>query len=562
MKILYNIKAFVMDKDGSRANAVAWKNGRIIGVGEKNDLIRAHTDATLLDGQGLTLVPAFIDPHIHFMDGTVFHGALDCSPGRVSDLSALKSLLKKKAARHEKGQWIVAQGYDPWAWPDKKTPTRHDLDQACPDNPVVVVHYSFHECAANSMALATAGIDRHFEPPFAGIIKRDGRGNPTGHLIETAMAKVMHLAKKGLILQDKDRILQGIGTFQEKLFELGITRIADPAVDNITRGLYQQAWEQGILKSKVFMFPCNENSMFKLPKDKVEQPFDWDDNDLLKTGPLKFFLDGADRAAMVLSPKQFAITCAMIFCNIVRSRSLTQLKAAMRSPVTLKKNVYLGLVLVDVDKCRALVSKAVEKDLGLAFHAIGNHAVRLAVQLINKAPRPSGYIRRPRIEHALFLTDDLIGQIRKCGAAIVTQPGFLTHMDKDNLPYLPGIKKMPLRSMIDQGIHVAGSSDFPVVSCDPLLGIRHAVTRMTKGREILDRQEAISIEQAFAMYTRQAAYVLECLDETGTLEPGKQADFILLSGDPFGNSRICWDRVKVQQTYMNGEMVFSRSKTS
>ncbi len=562
MKILYNIKAFAMDKECTRATAIAWENGTITRVGEKQDLIRECKDAETIDGQGLTLVPAFIDPHIHFMDGTVYQGALDCSPAAAPDIQALKVLLAKEAAKHKKGEWIVAQGYDPWAYPQKRTPLRHDLDQACPNNPVVIIHYSFHECAANSRALALAGIDRDSLPPFAGIIKKDRQGNPTGHLIETAMEKVLRLSKKELIARSDQKILQRTQTAQQKLFEFGITRIGDPAVDHLSRKLYQQAFEQGMLKLTVFMFPCNEQNMLKLPLDKLDQPFQYRDNECLKTGHLKIFLDGADRTAMALTGKQLFQTIAMTFWDAVRTMSLTPVKTTMRSPVKLKKDglFHFGLILAEPDKCGQLVQKAVKKGFSPAFHAIGNEAVQLAVELISqnmpKASRSGKTVPPPRIEHGLFLNNDLIRRIKESGAAVVTQPLFLTHMDKENLPHMPEIKKLPLRSMIDQGIPVAGSSDFPVVSCNPLLGIEHAVTRVTKGSETLDQQEAVTVEQAFAMYTRQAAFVLGCLDDTGTLSPGKRADFILLSGDPLDSSNVCWHKVKVQKTYMNGKVVF------
>jgi predicted amidohydrolase YtcJ len=212
--------------------------------------------------------------------------------------------------------------------------------------------------------------------------------------------------------------------------------------------------------------------------------------------------------------------------------------------------------MADTIECQRLVSKAIEKDFSIAFHAIGNEAIQQAIQIIQQAAQHHKNSPPARIEHCLFLNNEMVQQIKAIGAAVVTQPYFLTHMNRENVPYLPGIKQLPLRSLINEGIRVAGSSDWPVVSCDPLLGIERAITRITKGNETLQEQEAITVREAFAMYTREAAHVLGCLDETGTLEPGKRADFILLSGDPIGKEKLQWSNVKVQKTFLDGKMMF------
>jgi len=560
MKIMHNISIYTMDKDLHTGTAIAWEKDKIIEIGKKEDLLVKYGESEKIDGHGYTLLPGFIDPHIHFLEGIIYQGALDCSPEKVPTIEVLKKLLRKSSAQCKKGQWVVAHGYDPWEYTGKKTPTRHDLDEVCPDYPAVIIHYSVHECVANSKALQLARIDKNTPQPFAGEIRKDKKGEPTGHLIETAMGKVLKLSKENLIENTKGDIIRRLVKEQDSLFEAGITQIGDPAVQTIGRALYQEIYDQGLLKIPVVLYPCNEENMLELPWDKVDQMQPWEDNELLMTGPLKIFLDGADRAAMVLNVKQFFKTILMTILASIQTLSMNPIKTSMRSPVKPGRDFkfHFGLMMADTDECRNLVSRALEKKFSLAFHAIGNKAIQQAINIIAMESEKQKIYPPPRIEHCLFLNDEMIRRIKKLNITIVTQPYFLTHMSRENVPHLPGIKQIPLRSFLDAGIRVSGSSDWPVVSFNPLRGIERAVTRETKHSEILQKCEAITVHEAIAMYTSEAAFALGRSHDIGSLEPGKRADFILLSENPFLNNNIKWEDLKVVGTFLGGEKVFSQ----
>ncbi len=187
MKIMHNVSIYKMDAGFGTASAVAWDEGKIIAVGNEAELFGQFPEAEKIDGTGCTVLPGFIDPHIHFIHGQLYRGAVDCSPEKASTIEALKELLRESARNTPRDQWVVGQGYDPLKFTGGKAPTCHDLDDACPDSPAVILHYSCHECIANSKALALAGIERQTPNPFAGEIKKDSKGNPTGQLIEKAM---------------------------------------------------------------------------------------------------------------------------------------------------------------------------------------------------------------------------------------------------------------------------------------------------------------------------------------------------------------------------------------
>ena len=206
MKLLQNAIIHAMDSAFSMADGLVWDDERIVAIGKLDELTTRYPEAERIEGHGFTALPGFIDPHIHLLDGVIYQKSLDCSPTAAPTIPGLKNLLRDAAARCPQDHWVVGQGYDPWEYPEKRTPNREDLDEACPDHPAVVFHYSFHECAANSGALELGGINRQTPQPIAGEIVKDRRGEPTGHLIETAMANVRDSSRNSLIQQTKDAV--------------------------------------------------------------------------------------------------------------------------------------------------------------------------------------------------------------------------------------------------------------------------------------------------------------------------------------------------------------------
>ena len=215
-------------------------------------------------------------------------------------------------------------------------------------------------------------------------------------------------------------------------------------------------------------------------------------------------------------------------------------------------------MMAPTEELYELVSQAVDRGFTLAFHAVGNESVAQAIDAVAHVREKHKDYPPPRIEHAILLDDELIGRMADLDIAVVTQPYFLTHLRSENVPELPGIKLLPLRSLIDAGIRVSGSSDWPVASNQPLLAIERAVSRVTEGAERLQEHEAITVKEAIAMYTSEAAHVLGCGEDVGSLEAGKRADFILLSKNPFDLKQGEWDRLNVERTYLGGDIVFSR----
>ncbi len=347
---------------------------------------------------------------------------------------------------------------------------------------------------------------------------------------------------------------------QEELFSFGVTRIAEPAAVPAYEAIYRKALEAGLLRMPTVMYPASANGLLDLPWDRLEDATTGSGDDRLRVGPLKIFLDGADRLAMVLNPVQFAGTIFKTVARSIGAMSTVPLRVSMRTPFRLGKDwrFHGGIMMAPTERLHELVSQAVDRGFTLAFHAVGNEAVDQAIKAVSHVRERHKSYPPPRIEHGILLDDGLIRRMADLEIAVVTQPCFLRYLRSENTPELPGIKLLPLRSLIDAGIRVSGSSDWPVASNQPLLAIERAVSRVTEGAERLQENEAITVKEAIAMYTREAAHVLGCSEDVGSLEVGKRADFILLSKNPFDLKQGEWDRLNVKKTYLGGEIVFSR----
>jgi hypothetical protein len=406
-----------------------------------------------------------------------------------------------------------------------------------------------------------AGINGQTPQPFAGEIVKDKGGEPTGHLIETAMAAVQPLSRDGLIQQNKGRILEQLSLAQTDLFASGITRIGDPAVPSALESLYTEAYAGNLFEIPVVLHYCSNEHALLLPWDLVEDPRTAPEIPQMIAGPMKIFLDGADRAAIELSLGQFLQTSIATLFRCLATRSLDPIRTASRSPVQFVegRRARFGKRMAGTDDCIRLVSRAAGQGMSPAFHALGNAAIQQAIEIVEGAREALKGLHPPRIEHGVFLDDKLIMKMKALGMILVTQPCFLTHMNRENVPYLPDMKQLPLRSVIDAGIRVAGSSDWPVASYEPLKGIERAVSRKTVGEEVLQPREAISVREAISMYTSGGAYALNCEKDVGSLEIGKRADFVLLSVDPFNAVENAWNSPQVEQTWLGGKRVYCRS---
>ncbi len=502
--ILKNANVITMDAARPRAELAAISDDSIFFVGSNTELDRLTGRTTkIIDCCGKTVVPGFNDAHLHLFSLIRKLMSIDLSPAFVRSVEDIKEAVRKKALATPPGTWISGTDYNEFYLEGKSCPTRWDLDEVAPAHPVVLSHRSLHICVLNSLALSLAGITGETpEPPGARIERDLETGEPNGILVgmlNYIRSEVMppfseKELEEGVSLADKYFLSHGITSFQEATVSNDLAR-----------------WEkfcdfklQGDLHSRITM-------MAGAPH--------WQDFNKkgLKTGS---------------------------------GDNLMQLGAAKVMPEVQPEQQELNQLALDCHKA----------GFQMAFHAIAEDTVAAAVtalEYVNKHSPVAG--KRHRIEHCSECPPAILERIKKLGLVIVTQPPFIYYSGERYLATVPE-SQLPwlyrIKSPLGEGVIVAGSSDAPVVPINPLAGIYAAVTRQAESGQKLLPEERITVEQAFKLYTVNAAYASFEEKIKGSLSPGKLADIVILSDDP---TRVPPEKIKdikVEMTMIGGEVVW------
>jgi hypothetical protein len=504
IRLLVNAVVRTMDATLPVAQALAVKDGRIVEVGGTDEILWLREDETeLVDLGGRAVVPGFVDPHNHFSIGAYDTLWADCREART--VADVQRALREGAATTPPGEWVRAVGYDHTAL--GVHPTRHDLDDAVPDRPAIVMHFSHHQCVANSRALRAAGIARGTPDPRGGEIARDKAGEPTGLLFERAMSAVETASRAGA----ESRFVEVARAASRRYLALGITTIQDAAVTPAMAGRYAEARAAGALGIEVGEIMVGSRGWFERPDDAAP-------------GTLKVFVDGGFRCAM----------------RVLRD-------GAPRTS---------GFLFYERSELVALLLDAWRAGRRVVCHAIGNLGVETVVSAIEDAvrERPDGRAR-VRVDHAIFLTAELIARLAALGVWVVAQPSFLWDSRRPPVPATaPGgaVQPRPFGSALRAGVRQAFSSDFPCGSNAPLLGIAAAVTRTSRSGQVSAPDEALSAVDALEAYTLGAARAAGLDGQCGSLEAGKRADFLVLSADPVECPASEIAGIRVEETWVRG----------
>jgi predicted amidohydrolase YtcJ len=502
--LLVNAVVHTLDDTLPGAQALAVKDGRIVEVGGTDEILWLREgEYELIDLGGRTVVPGFVDPHNHFSIGAYETLWADCRRART--VAEVQETLREGAATTPAGEWVRVVGYDHSLL--GVHPTRHDLDEAVADRPAIVMHFSHHQCVANSRALAAAGITRGTPDPAGGEIARDTSGEPTGLLFERAMSAVETASRAGAETRFADVAAAG----SRRYARLGITSIQDAAVTPAMAKRYAGARAAGALGIDVGEVMVGSRGWFERPDDAAP-------------GALKIFVDGGYRCAM----------------------------RVMRDGVPRAS----GFLFYERPELTALLLQAWRAGRRVVCHAIGNLGVETAVGAIEDAVRtmPEGG-SWVRIDHAIFLTRELIARLAELQVWVVAQPSFLWDM---GLPQArgpapdPDVLQRPFGSTLRAGVRQAFSSDFPCGSNAPLLGIAAAVTRISRTGQMSGPDEAVTAKEALEAYTLGAARAAGIDAVCGSLEAGKRADLLVLSADPLAVAANEIAHVRVEETWLKG----------
>jgi predicted amidohydrolase YtcJ len=546
-------RVLTMDPAQPEAEGVAFSDGRIEVVGSAGEVRAAiRGDGEVVELGNELVLPAFVDAHHHYC-----MAAFDRRTPDLHDLCEISEILERvdSAAREGDG-WLRLQGYDPNKLAEHRAPTKEELDEVCPDRPLVLIAYSFHDACLNSRGLAEMGWDDRSPDPPNGLLVRK-RGRLTGEVSEGAMFLAEARSRGSLLDSAEDAWIADCEAHGRELLAAGIVRVGDAAVPPDLERAYERAADAGKLPVIVHRMPVSAASVIE-PRTDAAATGSGPAN--APIGPAKLFMDGAERCALCFSMTELARATGATFKAAVGGVGLAALRAAASTQWTRGADglMHSGVLFWDQDRLDAALTAGAQSGLQVAQHAIGNEAIDMALTALEHSGGPLHDLPGvPRLEHVTFGDAAVARRIADTGAIAVVQPYFLYDMVGDYAALTPPPDPtvvLPLRTLLDAGVELAGSSDHPVSGYDVLAAVEAAMRRHTKLGRVIYPGEALTAEQALRAYTLGSARALGVEHEAGSLEPGKRADVVVLSGDPRRTATPT--ELSVKRTYVGGELAY------
>lgn len=525
--IITNAKIWTGNPEQPLAEAIAVTGDKITAVGSHREVMRLKGGNTVVvDVNGRFITPGFIDSHIHF-----YQGGSNLASVQLRDAATPEEFINRIAAfarTRKPGTWILGGDWDGKGW--DTLPDKGWIDSVTPDNPVFVSRLDGHMGLANSEAMKLAGITGSVRDVAGGTIVRDAGGQPTGVFKDNAMDLIFEKVPEA----DNDEVDNALVTAMNYLASNGVT--SAHAVDAAGYAdAVERLYKAGKLITRIYvMGPVSTwNSM----SAKIENTGSGDA--WIKYFGAKGFVDG----------------------------SLGSHTAAFMEPYSDMKTDS-GFFVNSEDDLRNWISDADSAGLQVAIHAIGDRAIHFLLDTYEQTERKNGERdRRFRIEHAQHLAPSDIARFASLSVIAAMQPYHAIDDGRWAENYI-GPERVKttyaFRSLLDAGATIAFGSDWPVAPATPLEGIYAAVTRCT----LDDRnpggwvpEQKISVEEALYAYTVNGAYASFEEAIKGSLQPGKLADFVILSDDITSIDPDMIRNTVVLQTYVGGRKVFDRNET-
>lgn len=526
--IIENANIYTMDGTHSSATRVAIKDGKVIAFDE--EAIRLKGPSTqLLDLDNKTVLPGFIESHAHPIHYAANLLQLDLRAEITPDIDSILHAVRERAKVTPKGEWILGMGWDDSKMKEKRFPTIEELTAAAPDHPVFLKRTCVHNAVVNRKAFVVSNLPEVPADPQGGHFHiNPDTGKPSGLVQENAMQEF------AIPPFTTEQLMDAMMQAQEQFFRWGITAIHDMAVTPKEMTVYQRLQKIDKFRLKVRLWLCAIDLMGWTGVQQevlslgLESGFG---NDHLNIQGLKYLLDG----------------------------SVGGKTAALYEPFEGSENTR-GILSMEQEQLDDLVSQAIEHNLRISIHAIGERAIDMALGALTKMATPEESKKmRNRIEHVTLATEEHLERIAEHGIIAASSIGFIYSIGDSYLKNL-GPKRaervFPHASFQKYGIIAPGNSDLPVCDGNPLYGIYSAVTRKTVGGQQLGTIESISTKTAIKAYTMDAAYSGFDEDIIGSLSVGKYADLIVLDRDPFEANPDTIKDIKVIQTIIEGETVF------
>ncbi len=510
-KSLYIHNAQIWTGTGVNAKSLLLHNGRVAALDAPPPTRPEHT----IDARGATVTPGLIDAHVHLLMAGKSLAQLDLR--NVRSRAEFEAAIAARHAELPAGQWLLAHGWSSENWHDTEDRIDKTWLDAAGTRPVVAYRMDLHVALVNETVLELC--DCSTDPP-GGHIDRDADGQPTGVMIEAAAWQLINPLVPELDVTARQQCLLAA---QQHAHALGITSVGSMEYLHDVHDVFLPRRNELTLRCRITLLDRDWPMDFRIGREIKACDF-------LSVIGFKTFLDGT-----------------------LGSRTARLLADYSDDP----GNRGMFVELAARGHLRDWAHAVAEAGYSPSMHAIGDEAVRAALDVIEDIDPAC----RPRIEHAQQI--DLADISRFTGVIASMQP---LHRADDGRYARARLGDERLagtfafRSLQDTGAILAFGSDWPVVTCDPIAGIRAAVTGRTLDNKPFQTHENLTVEESLLAYTVGAAHTLQ-LDEAGTLTPGKLGDVVLFDGDPFTAD---WATAppRITCTIVNGEVVFERPKTA
>ncbi|MCR9104849.1 MAG: amidohydrolase [Gammaproteobacteria bacterium] len=535
-QVFINGTVLTMDASNRIAQALSARGDRIEAVGTTDDIMSLVDDTTLVfDLKGRTLLPGFIDAHGHFPGSGMMsvNADLNSPPiGTHTTIPQVLDALRELARQREPGEFVVGWGYDDTLLEEQRHPTRAELDSVSSEHPVVAIHVSGHMVVANSAALELVGITAATPDPPGGVIGRQaGSAEPNGLLEENARMDLL-LKAQDMPLLDVFRMVKAAA---QDYSARGVTTAQSGGVDQQLASGLALFSKLGMVHQRLVIFPAEIAFYDAL----LSGDFDAGKytTDKLLVGPVKLIADGSIQG----------------YTGYLSRPYYTPYKGDAE---------YAGYPTISRDALFEKVAALHAAGYQMAIHGNGDQSIEDILDAFEAAQRQRPVVD-PRliIIHAQMARED---QIQRMQALGVTPSFFSAHTwywgDRHRDIFMGPQRAAtisPAAWALQYGVRFTSHLDTPVVPMEPLQAVWSQVHRITYGGDVLGPQQSIGVMQALRSVTIDAAWQIFQEDNRGSLEPGKYADLVVLSGNPLEDP-INMRALKVDRTIVGGATIYQR----
>ena len=521
--VVINAKVFTINEDQPQAEAFAVKGDRFTAVGSSSDMRNLASSGTeIIDAEGMTVVPGFIDAHSHPSSAGV--NELVQVNADLRSITEIKEVLRQRAAITQEGQWVRAFKYDDTKLAEGRPINRFDIDEVVPNHPAVVGHRGGHTGVYNSMALALAGVTSETPDPPGGRFYRDSNGVLTGLAAERA-----RYVFNSLIPSDSTREQRrdGVKLITELMTKAGLTSVHQTGASRNDMIAYQDARADGGMRFRMYLFP-----RVQLFEDLVNAGIRTGFGDeVLRIGAVKFSADG----------------------------SASERTMRMSTPFEGRPDDY-GILTMSQEEIHEAVENAHRNDFQIGIHANGDVTIEMVLNAYERVQRlwPRNDPRH-RIEHCSLVNPALLQRIKDLG--VIPAP-FYTYVHYHGNKWVEyGEEKMRWmfahKSFLDYNIPVAPASDYTPGPFEPMMALQSMVTRKDFDGRVWGPNQRITIDQAMRICTLNGAYASFEENIKGSITAGKLADFVILADDPHDVDPDNIKNIEIVRTVVGGTTMYA-----